>query len=90
MDIMMLIGAETGPVGWFLNVLNFAMAGGMAIWAFKRKVPKGPIVEGFGVVSYLYPTILEIDPNSINHSLVVDRRCLSVGCSGGKCPQRDL
>ncbi|KAA1113913.1 hypothetical protein PGTUg99_015644 [Puccinia graminis f. sp. tritici] len=49
MDLMMIMGAATGPVGWTLNVLNFAAAAGFAIYAFKQKVPKGPIMEGFGV-----------------------------------------
>jgi hypothetical protein len=52
MDVMLIMGAATGPVGWALNVLNFGAAAGFAIWAFKQKVPKGPIMEGFGVVSF--------------------------------------
>ncbi|EHS62525.1 uncharacterized protein PGTG_20645 [Puccinia graminis f. sp. tritici CRL 75-36-700-3] len=66
MDVMMLMGAETGPVGWVLNVLNFAMAGGMAIWAFKRKVPKGPIVEGFGVWTDVVFQLAALEENAQN------------------------
>ncbi|OAV95610.1 hypothetical protein PTTG_06276 [Puccinia triticina 1-1 BBBD Race 1] len=49
MDIMIMLGSETGPIGWALNVLNFGLTGGFGFWAYFQKVPKGPIIEGFGI-----------------------------------------
>ncbi|KAI9610871.1 hypothetical protein H4Q26_008715 [Puccinia striiformis f. sp. tritici PST-130] len=49
MDVMILMESETGPVGWTLNVVNFGMAAGFALWAYKMKTPDKPIEEGFQV-----------------------------------------